>query len=405
MIGGDYTAPAIPQLSALRKILEAAYLASAAPEEGRFPSFNILVVPKGTDMRETGASPLVFEQPRPVSVAELRRLAPASDLKKSAIWIEFNGSDYVIVGLADLGTSWHRARVGLTYAYRAPHALLVEVDRPGRMKLFQGQYLVATLADGAIAAPAGLDFDLFLHKAVHEGLVRLMGDFSVPKWEQPRDFESFWFTALWNVFAAISKSISLSGHGGTIIIADPADGAVMEAIRIKYSGKFDALRASFIDFINARNKTADFYEKAEQQDQRVAGGVYEAEVALTHASDRLVEATRLVARLASCDGAIVMSPDLKLLGFGAEIRAEMEADVGVREIISEMPGRNVECDIEQFGMRHRSAIKLASRSEGAVVLAVSQDGPISGIWRSGPSVFVKKGAQLANFNLPWSGGL
>jgi hypothetical protein len=172
MVAGDYTAPALPPPKSLQAVLESAYLASASPEEGRYPQFNILVVPRGTDLNQIGANPFAFDQARPMTVAKLRRLAPASDLRKSAIWVEFLNGQVAVVGLADLGTSWHRARVGLTYAYRFPHALLIEVDRPGRMKVYQGQYLVATLVDGEVSEHH-VEFDLFLHKSVRQGLEHL----------------------------------------------------------------------------------------------------------------------------------------------------------------------------------------------------------------------------------------
>ena len=404
LVGGQYTAPDIPAFATLGDILNAVYLASSSPEEGRYPQFNVVVVPRDADMNKVGTNPFAFKQSRPVTVAELRRLAPASDLKKSAIWIEFRGEECAIAGLADLGTSWHRAKAGLNYAYRAPHALLVQVDRPGRMKLHQGQYLVATLTDGDLKASKGIELDLFLHESVNAGMSQLTQQFTKPKWEHPRDYNSFWFTALWNVFASIANTISLSSHGGMLVIVDPTQVEDVGILRIKYGGGFETLRTSFINFINARNKTADFYERAEQQGKKVTKGVYEAEVSLAAASEQLVEATRFVARLASCDGAIVLTRDLKLLGFGAEIRAEMKNGVGVLEVESEMTKAPVKCDIEQFGMRHRSAIKLASQCDGAVVLTISQDGPISGVWKKGECVLVKKGVALANLNMPWAGG-
>jgi len=250
----------------------------------------------------------------------------------------------------------------------------------------------------------GAEFHLFLHEVVNEGLHAIADRFTVPNWETPRDYENFWFIAHWNVFAAIVNSISLSGHGGTLIISNPNSSISSPSLRIKYGGQFDALRTAFIEFINRRNKTADMYEESEQNDKKIAESIFKEELALSTATEQMIEAVRFVANFASCDGAIVISPDLRVWGFGAEIRAEMETDVNVLNVVSEMPQKYEQCDIEQFGMRHRSAIKLASRDEGALVLAISQDGPISAIWRRNSTVFVKKGVSLANLNMPWTGG-
>ena len=59
-------------------------------------------------------------------------------------------------------------------------------------------------------------------------------------------------------------------------------------------------------------------------------------------------------------------------------------------------------DIEQFGLRHRSAIKLISRQTKYTAIVVSQDGPISVIWSREGRVNVRKGVQLTNLNMPWA---
>jgi DNA integrity scanning protein DisA with diadenylate cyclase activity len=125
-------------------------------------------------------------------------------------------------------------------------------------------------------------------------------------------------------------------------------------------------------------------------------------LSLLDAADQLIEAIRFISQLAGCDGAIVFSQDLTLLGFGAEIRAEMEDDISALEVIDEARRKYKACDVEQFGMRHRSAVKLASKGEGSVILAVSQDGPITAVWRDDRNVLVKRGVSLANMNMPWA---
>ena len=57
-----------------------------------------------------------FTEPRPFSVDEIHRLAPAVDFKKSAIFAEWHGSHWQIAGLVDLGmeSCSHRASVSLS---------------------------------------------------------------------------------------------------------------------------------------------------------------------------------------------------------------------------------------------------------------------------------------------------
>lgn len=404
MVSGDYVTPACPERRLLSRILNAVFVAASAPEEGRYPQFNV-VVTKDCDGHSPakGFTFCPFASRRKLDGHELRRLAPATDMKKSAVWVTFDSKEAHIAGLVDLGTSWHRARTGLTYSYRVPSNLIIQVDRPGRLKVFQGQFHVATLADGTLIAPQGVEWNLFLHEPARQALHAMASAFSVPEIEQPRDYESFWFIALYNVFAAIANSISLTAHGGMVIIAPVDSEELAPAVRLKYETRNDLLRRAFITFINARNKTADFWVEAEREEKELPPEAYEAELDLSSATESLVEAVRFVAQLAGCDGGIVITSDLKLLGFGAEIRTELDPAVSVAEVLSELHQRYSSCDIEQFGMRHRAAIKLASCMRGTRILAVSQDGPITAVWRDDDhGVLVKKGVSLANRNLPWS---
>jgi RNA-directed DNA polymerase len=60
-------------------------------------------------------------------------------------------------------------------------------------------------------------------------------------------------------------------------------------------------------------------------------------------------------------------------------------------------------DVEHFGLRHRSAIKLVSRKSTVCVLVVSQDGPISFVSSDSPGqVQVRKGVNLTNLDMPFA---
>src|SRR4051812_34245658 len=65
----------------------------------------------------------------------------------------------------------------------------------------------------------------------------------------------------------------------------------------------------------------------------------------------------------------------------------------------EMNRKYSRMDLEQFGMRHRSAIKLISHMPDSRALVVSQDGPISAVWFDRGRVVVRKGVNLVNMNM------
>src|SRR4051812_43847708 len=218
MVAGDYVVPPLPPPRLLRQLLEVAYLAAAVPEENRYPKFNIIAVPLEAPKAQRLGKVWKFDNPRPLSVDEVRRLAPSVDSKKSAILVKWGVDGWHIEGLVDLGTSWGRARIGLQYNYSHADALFIQLDRPGRVKVYQGEFLVVSLVDGKLQRFEGIDMHLALHEPVNRGLDILWENIALPKLEEPRDYHSFAFTALWNVVAAIANSIGEEGHGGARVL-------------------------------------------------------------------------------------------------------------------------------------------------------------------------------------------
>jgi hypothetical protein len=267
--------------------------------------------------------------------------------------------------------------------------------------VYQGQFLVAELVDGKLERHKELELQLSLHRPAQRGLEKIWNEISYPKLEQPRDYESFQFIAFCNIYAALANCISEEAHGGAIIIVPQSINA--KQITIKYRQQSSVLRAAFIRFINVRHRVIDLAMRMEEGDDTVKGERAIAELELVECHTLLVEAIRFVSRLAGCDGAIVISDDLRVLGFAAEIRSELKPEVKVRQIRDEMRRTFTSLDVEQFGQRHRSAIKLVSREPSYYVLVVSQDGPISFVWSDKANVVnVKKGLNLVNMNMPWA---
>ncbi len=402
MVGGDYTTPPRPPDRLLVELLEVLYLAAAMPEEARYPQFNVVAVPMSEIRNSSIGDIWSFEFPRPFSVDEVRRLAPAVDSKKSAMLCCWSKDGWQIAGLVDLGTSWSRARIGLQYHYRFPPFLFVEISRPGQMKVYQGPYIVAALRDGRLDRHKGIQFSFALGNSVQNGLRRIWKRIRYPKLEEPREFEGFQFLAFWNTLAALGNCIVDDAHGGAVIIARSRR-SIGKELRIKYPQRSVVLQTAFIEFMNARHEIADLVVRIEKNEKSLEGAYAIAELKLSAAHLRLVEATRFVARLAGCDGAIVIAEDLEVLGFGAEIRSELKPNTKVIQVIDDMRSIAKPLDVEHFGLRHRSAIKLVSRKGSACVMVVSQDGPISFVSSDAPGqVKVRRNVNLTNLDMPFA---
>jgi hypothetical protein len=83
----------LPALAELTHILEVTYFAGMEIDEGRNLRFMLCVTPKGKPpSRPEGAEPLEcwsFDESRSFTLSELKRLAAATDVDASAIWVTF----------------------------------------------------------------------------------------------------------------------------------------------------------------------------------------------------------------------------------------------------------------------------------------------------------------------------
>ena len=88
------------------------------------------------------------------------------------------------------------------------------------------------------------------------------------------------------------------------------------------------------------------------------------------------EAVQHIVPLANCDGAIVMTHDLRVLGFGAKITARDQALATTMSRLDPAPGPQElnPCPLESFGgTRHQSAARFVSAHTNCVAVVISQD--------------------------------
>jgi DNA integrity scanning protein DisA with diadenylate cyclase activity len=120
---------------------------------------------------------------------------------------------------------------------------------------------------------------------------------------------------------------------------------------------------------------------------------------LRSSSQRLAEASNFVANLSGTDGAIVMRTDLSLVGFGAEIMLEAIAARPVYEVWEAGLRAGRALETEQFGMRHRSAMRLCAASKDVSVFVVSQDGAVSLVFSKENKVYIRRNITTVNANM------
>lgn len=413
VITGDYTVPPLPSEKHLVALLETAYLAGMETDEARALSFTLCCTQLGDTPSQSGETNEVevwpFEVERAFSVQEIRRLSSATDLDSTAIWVgwpEQKDRPPSILGLLNFGSSWAAARRGYQYHHdQLPHALLIRAEKPGKVIAYQGHYRMAWLEGGEITkAPHVPAFDIFgAHSLFSEMQDLLRDDIIAPKYETPREWHSFEWTAVINVVFAIINTIQANGHGGALVLTG-ASRDFSDLLRIKYriANTPHQLRNRFVEFMNIRHRMGDmmwpqqFKEgEPETEDDTVRITSYE----LADAQLKLAEACAFLGNLSGTDGAIVLRTDLTVAGFGAEILLENAPKSEVFSVSDPMKKTKVKGDSEAFGMRHRSAMRLCAAAEGIAVFVISQDGTVSLMWNEEGVSCYTSGINVANANM------
>jgi hypothetical protein len=410
----DRPAPPLPSVDELRFILETAFLASFAREEGRTLRFALCCAPTSVVAREGDEAPVPlvpFREPRPLSVDAIRSLAPALSPATAAMLVLSATSAGEapacrIAGVLNVGSNLLRARRGdALYQRPAPYALVVDVRDAGELHIYRGGIKLATLKSGSLQdqlAFSELEF-LPIADIVARGVEVIRPRLRAPEREPARETSDFEWTTLLTTILSIVNGLEAHGHGATLLLAAPGAERSLP-VRVKFElDRNSMLPDCFVGFVNARHALVD---------ARLAGGnrrtPEKADAELTHlhdatliAEEDLANAVDLTARLSAIDGALILGSDLHILGFGAEIVGDASAPVRAYEVAGHAQRGQTwpAIDSESFGMRHRSALRSVATAEGTAAFVVSQDGTVSFFWRQGDRVLVKRGVTIANPNM------
>lgn len=407
----DRPAPPLPGPDVLSFILETAFFASLAHEEGRDLRFVLCCAPSTKiELDGGGIVPVMpFEAPRPLSIEALRSMAPAVGAMNAAILLTFDAEsaargDVHIAGIVNVGSHLARARTGRSFYHRAsPYALLVEVRDAGEVHVYRGGIKLATLRSGRLQdqlAYSGLEF-LPVAEVLAAGVDALGSRIRRPRGEPVRESADFEWTALLNTILCIVNGIQGHGHGGTLLLVAPGHEDTLP-LRTKFTIASQGQRAvvadRFVEFVNARHElvaaNAIVRPLSELEQPQFENATFLAEEDLADAAD-------LVSRLSAVDGALVLRSDLSVLGFGAEIVLGARDPFEAYEVTGH-PLRDTNwpaVDSESFGMRHRSALRCVAAATAAAAFVVSQDSTITFMWKQDGRVLMKRNVNTANPNM------
>lgn len=387
----DYVLTHWPEGSALTvnperlgEALSACFQASLTAEEGRPTRFRLLL----TDPRSLpedgrpneGVLRLRFDHVRPFSADELRRLSPSAPFETTLIGAGEDEDRLKIWGLAHSGPAW----LAPTWGGRASVPIwtsgpIIHVTGPGQLAVRCAGKLVGGLERGALVDATMDVFDsewlpgLFQaqrEEVREEHQSRQLG------LQSPTSVEhSLIRTVGQHMLRRAIQLIRGARHGGMILFVESSSmPACLRAIRLKYR-------------FSADEPTRRYRTLLLQMIDQMANGTLAPSVgwsdfaldtspALESMERSIFELSRVIAGLAATDGAVVLDKRFEVIGFGAEVSAELPAPDRVFRAI-DVEGHVRESEpVESVGTRHRAAYRFVQDHPRGLAIVISHDGQV-----------------------------
>lgn len=366
--------PLLVSIEALTEVLSVCYHASMTMEEGRPTRFRLLLseperLPE-QGAPKAGALKLLFEPSRPFSAEELRRLSPATPFETSLIGAGGADGKLRVWGIAHSGPAWLAPSVGGRQTVPVwTTDPIIHVTGPGRVAVRRAGRLIGALERGNLA-------DTTLDVFESTWLTPMFA----PNKETMDGDRSLVRTIAQHMVRRAIQLIRGARHGGMILFVEP--GSLPDrSVSLKYrfvsnepARRYRTLR----DKLVARGgdeRRMSWAEFASDEDP-----------ALTKLEEAIFELSRVIASLAATDGAVVLDKQFEILGFGAEVSAQLPAPDQVWQSL-DVEGDDLRCDrVESVGTRHRAAYRFVRDHATGLAIVISHDGAVRFVANRGGEV-------------------
>ena len=382
----------LPALKHVEILLSTCYHASLLREEARPIKFRLLLCDADSlpaaEGPPRGLHRLVFVTHRRFNRNELRRLSPATDFHRALIGVHLNSEKkWEIWGIVHSGILWSEAmNGGAKDPPDLPQVPVVQVSGPSELTLCRGSDIVATLQGGRLSSPSSDVLD-------SEWLTRLFAEMRtdvLQLHQNARDSakvtawapiaESFVSDLFRGFMKRLIRAMRDTSNGSSILFV-PNDRAEEFSIdnkffNFKYRFTPVATRRRFPSLVvQVLNGLAGLHIGSETSVgwAEYVGAAKKGQ--LQDLDEALSELAYLIASLTAIDGAVILTRNFELLGFGAETTELSDVKRVARALDAE--GEKVRLEAtESQGMRHRSVYRLCNAVTSITGLVLSHDGEL-----------------------------
>lgn len=386
MLGG---VPGGPTEEQIRETFDVLYTSSLLKEEGRTVRARAVIAPPdafdGADGPPDGIHAVRFAVPHSLTANSIKSLSPAAGFFHSAIGIwPDRDRGFRIWGILNTGPRWMnqvaggRKPVGGIMPYPTIH-----VRDPGWLLFHHGEELIAEWRGREFHGPR---IDVFESRLLRDrfakqriGLIEnliaccLPSSLSVDAYAELSHLISLQFVK------RVVSLVRTSGHGGSLVFL-PADAEGMETatrwIDWKYpvspEGEEPRFRMLLESMIRRVGELAPEGTTAEGA-WNLFRNSRDAE--LDRLEEAFFELARFLSDLMQVDGAVVLDSNVRLIGFGGEIRVDRNVlQVGHAQDLEGLVV--IAWNVQSDGTRHRSVYRLCSVEPDAIGFVISQDGHV-----------------------------
>jgi hypothetical protein len=341
----DFDPP--PDAHQICRVLNTAFWASMQSEEGHPVRATLALMDS-----ELGISGGIFNLSDPIALSShaIAKLSASFPYRPGAVAVSFSQGPPVIWGLV---------------LPKPIHGWLVEILGPGYIVIRNAPSVeAALLPDGSQIRFQGARLEdewckLFFEHTHHTVLREIPFEYSAQ---------------FYGLLHPLSQAMVDHHRGASVLIVDPRDAAWRSAVDFKY--EFNKPEEYLFALLCAWRKWQKSWWQTQDQAQKKKKRPTN-ELSFLQSSkqqDELERAFKLVGGLTAVDGAMVMTTDLKILGYGAKLNATAKK-LKIREWL---PGRHKSespKDLQGIGgTRHQSAAQFVSRYPKTIVFVASQDG-------------------------------
>jgi hypothetical protein len=371
----------------LEEALSVAFQASLTVEETRATRFRLLLTAPeqlpDAGAPNQGVLRLALDHSRPLTADELRRLAPAVPFETALIAAHVEQGKLRIWGVAHSGPAW----LAPTWGGRSlvpnwTYDPIIHVTAPGQLAVRCAGQLIGALERGLLVDAALDVFDsnwlpaLFARErqVVQEEHAALQAGVASPTTVQ----HSLIGKVAQQMLRRAIQLVRGARHGGLILVVDTrssADTAPLRGLRLKYSlvqdepsRRYRTLLFQILEAVatTSAKDSVGWLDFASTQSAR-----------FEELEQAVFEQSRVLSNLTAIDGALVLDKRFGVLGFGAEVSAELPTPERVwRALDTEGQIQRPE-DVENVGTRHRAAYRFVNDHPEGLAVVISQDGGVS----------------------------